>query len=155
MKSKLIPIILIVLVLIVAIILAIVFMPKTDKVNKLLEDEANQINILTEIYNDFLNRTNLENDENIVLGASSQKNLLTKEQFLEENLMKLKNIEKVKEDASETFTLYTKYTDKNHIVSLELIRDDELERISQKYEIYVENGTLKFKSDNLGHHLIT
>lgn len=98
-------IILIVLVLVVAIILAIVFIPKTDKVNKLLENEANQINILTEIYNDFLNRTNFDNDENIV--------------------------------------------------SLELIRDDELEKCIQKYEIYVEDGTLKFKSDNLMNHLMT
>ena len=108
MKSNKIILLICLFVILALVVISVIFIFNTNNVNKLLENEENQIKALTGIYQDFINGFNTENI-NIVLDSSALKNILTNKEFKEENIISLKNIEKSYENSQVTYTIYAIY----------------------------------------------
>ncbi len=154
MKSKLIPISIIILIIIIALVLAMIFIFGTNNYDKLIKNENVQIAVLSNIYKDVLTTINT-NDGNISLDTSALKNIITNEEFSESNSLKLKNIEKIDEDKEITYTIYTKYLEETHTISIEIIQDDiGYMKHTQEYKLYYEDGKINFERNGEGITLL-
>lgn len=154
MKSKLIPISIIILIIIIALVLAMIFIFGTNNYDKLIKNENVQIAVLSNIYKDVLTTINT-NDGNISLDTSALKNIITNEEFSESNSLKLKNIEKIDEDKKITYTIYTKYLEETHTISIEIIQDDiGYMKHTQEYKLYYEDGKINFERNGEGITLL-
>ena len=79
------------LVVIIIFVLGIlIFNLYSSKKNETLLDNDNQVKVLYEVYNDFLNYYN----SNIILDESALRNFITHEEFSSENKELLKKVEK-------------------------------------------------------------
>ena len=154
MKSTLTPISTIILIIIIALVLAMIFIFGTNNYDKLIKNENVQIAVLSNIYKDVLTTINT-NDGNISLDTSALKNIITNEEFSESNSLKLKNIEKIDEDKEITYTIYTKYLEETHTISIEIIQDDiGYMKHTQEYKLYYEDGKINFERNGEGITLL-
>lgn len=140
MKSRKGIILLICLAVVAVVAVAIIILLfNSNKVEKLLEDENVQVELLVSIYKEMI--APLVNT-NIVLDESVLKNILTNEKLSEENIIKLKELEKNIE-GSDTFILEAKYLKKTHTIYLNFVDTrDNVKVRSFKYKIDVSNGKL-------------
>ncbi|MBQ8379385.1 MAG: hypothetical protein IJX34_01050 [Clostridia bacterium] len=144
MKKNISLIILIVCIIIVSI--PIYLHIKNNKNYDVLSDEKNQVELLQNIYLDFLNN----NNNNLSLDSSCLKNLITGNEFSEKNKNILKSVESFNNDASFSYILISNYNVKNSILTLTLKRNDGNETRSQKYKLYVKNNLLNYDRDGFG-----
>ena len=148
-------IILILFIVSISIIITLLTLYKfdTNNVNKLLEDEEKQVEILDKIYQDFIKNFNTEYI-NIKLDESALKNILTNDNFNEDNVTKLKNIEKKYENSQVTYTLSIQYSYSTQELNVKFVRSDYESKMqaTQKYKIYTQNDEIIY--DRVGYGTI-
>ena len=130
------PIILIIIIL--AIILTYIGIEvNKQKINNIIEDEAKQVQTLKAIYKDFLKNC----DGNILLDKSTLKNIITGNNFSEENKNILKQIETNLGNSHFTYTLYINYNTNTRVLKLTLEGTDT--------SIFSTSYKLNFKNSNI------
>ena len=98
---------------------------------KVLLDNKNQVELLSEMYKDFVLDINI-NEYNISLDDSAIKNLITKEYFDESSIDILKQVETSYSDSKSNYILSLKYDYNKKIIELTL-KNDSGNMIRQKY----------------------
>lgn len=114
---------------------------------KVLLDNKNQVELLSEMYKDFVLDINI-NEYNISLDDSAIKNLITKEYFDESSIDVLKQVETSYSDSKSNYILSLKYDYNKKIIELTL-KNDSGNMIRQKYILKIKNGKINYeKYDN-------
>ena len=114
---------------------------------KVLLYNENQVELLSEMYKDFVLDTNI-NEYNISLDDSAIKNLITKEYFDESSIDILKQVETSYSDSKSDYILSLKYDYNKKIIELTL-KNDSGNMIRQKYILKIKNGKINYeKYDN-------
>ena len=114
---------------------------------KVLLDNKNQVELLSEMYKDFVLDINI-NEYNISLDDSAIKNLITKEYFDESSIDILKQVETSYSDSKSNYILSLKYDYNKKIIELTL-KNDSGNMIRQKYILKITNGKINYeKYDN-------
>lgn len=114
---------------------------------KVLLDNKNQVELLSEMYKDFVLDINI-NEYNISLDDSAIKNLITKEYFDESSIDVLKQVETSYSDSKSDYILSLKYDYNKKIIELTL-KNDSGNMIRQKYILKIKNGKINYeKYDN-------
>lgn len=132
------PIILIIIIL--AIILTYIGIEvNKQKINNIIEDEAKQVQTLKAIYKDFLKNC----DGNILLDKSTLKNIITGNNFSEENKNILKQIETNLGNSHFTYTLYINYNTNTRVLKLTLEGTDT-SIFSTSYKLNVKNSNITY-----------
>lgn len=132
------PIILIIIIL--AIILTYIGIEvNKQKINNIIEDEAKQVQTLKAIYKDFLKNC----DGNILLDKSTLKNIITGNNFSEENKNILKQIETNLGNSHFTYTLYINYNINTRVLKLTLEGTDT-SIFSTSYKLNVKNSIITY-----------
>lgn len=132
------PIILIIIIL--AIILTYIGIEvNKQKINNIIEDEAKQVQTLKAIYKDFLKNC----DGNILLDKSTLKNIITGNNFSEENKNILKQIETNLGNSHFTYTLYINYNINTRVLKLTLEGTDT-SIFSTSYKLNVKNSNITY-----------
>lgn len=142
MKKKI--IFTIIVILMIAIIAYLLIFNLNKKV---LLDNKNQVELLSEMYKDFVLDINI-NEYNISLDDSAIKNLITKEYFDESSIDILKQVETSYSDSKSNYILSLKYDYNKKIIELTL-KNDSGNMIRQKYILKIKNGKINYeKYDN-------
>ena len=114
---------------------------------KVLLDNKNQVELLSEMYKDFVLDINI-NEYSISLDDSAIKNLITKEYFDESSIDILKQVETSYSDSKSNYILSLKYDYNKKIIELTL-KNDSGNMIRQKYILKIKNGKINYeKYDN-------
>ena len=154
MKSSKNIVMLIVLCVVVLLAVISVFFVNKNSVNNCIKDEKVQVETLKEIYKDMFSNFNTQ-DVNIVLDETALKNILTDERFSEENVTKLREVEKNVEGLQSTYTLYTKYSKDTEVIAIEVngsgVKNSK--RI-QQYKLNVKNSKLNFERYKAGTTIV-
>ena len=142
MKKKI--IFTIIVILMIAIIAYLLIFNLNKKV---LLDNENQVELLSEMYKDFVLDINI-NEYNISLDDSAIKNLITKEYFDESSIDILKQVETSYSDSKSDYILSLKYDYNKKIIELTL-KNDSGNMIRQKYILKIKYGKINYeKYDN-------
>lgn len=142
------------IIVIVAIAFGIYFF-NMKNIEKILEDENNQVNALKGVYEDFLGRLNLEED-NIILDESCLRNIISGVEFSDENKEKLKEVEKINEEYEFAYDLSLKYNVQTSILTLKLEEKNHgLMTSTQSYKLSVKNGAIVYETDGVGETINT
>ena len=154
MKSSKNIVMLIVLCVVVLLAVIAVFFVNKNSVNNCIKDEKVQVETLKEIYKDMFSNFNTQ-DVNIVLDETALKNILTDERFSEENVTKLREVEKNVEGLQSTYTLYTKYSKDTEVIAIEVNGSGvkKSKRI-QQYKLNVKNSKLNFERYKAGTTIV-
>ena len=154
MKSSKNIVMLIVLCVVVLLAVISVFFVNKNSVNNCIKDEKVQVETLKEIYKDMFSNLNTQ-DVNIVLDETALKNILTDERFSEENVTKLREVEKNVEGLQSTYTLYTKYSKDTEVITIEVVGSGvkNSKRI-QQYKLNVKNSKLNFERYKAGTTIV-
>lgn len=154
MKSSKNIVILIILCVVVLLAVIAVFFVNKNSVNNCIKDEKVQVETLKEIYKDMFSNFNTQ-DVNIVLDETALKNILTDERFSEENVTKLREVEKNVEGLQSTYTLYTKYSKDTGVITIEVVGSGvkNSKRI-QQYKLNVKNSKLNFERYKAGTTIV-
>ena len=154
MKSSKNIVMLIVLCVVVLLAVIAVFFVNKNSVNNCIKDEKVQVETLKEIYKDMFSNFNTQ-DVNIVLDETALKNILTDERFSEENVTKLREVEKNVEGLQSTYTLYTKYSKDTEVIAIEVngsgVKNSK--RI-QQYKLNAKNSKLNFERYKAGTTIV-
>lgn len=152
-SSKNIVILIILCVVVLLAVIAVCFVNK-NSVNNCIKDEKVQVETLKEIYKDMFSNFNTQ-DVNIVLDETALKNILTDERFSEENVTKLREVEKNVEGLQSTYTLYTKYSKDTGVITIEVVGSGvkNSKRI-QQYKLNVKNSKLNFERYKAGTTIV-
>ena len=134
--------------LIVFFVLIIVFTMGYFFINKkIFKNEENHIIILERIYKDFM--SHYEEYKDIVkLDESTLKNFITKQDFKEDNVKKLKSIEGTENNSNKEVVLSSKYNPNNNVLTIELevkIEGRLVEAVMSEYKLYIKNLKINFK----------
>lgn len=141
-----------IIIAIIAIVLIIigVYFYNIHNNQKILENENNQVEVLRQIYGEYINSFELE-ESNIILNEDCFKNIITDVEFSDENKEKLKQLERTSETYEFRYEISSTYSKKTSNLIVEIKEMDEgLMNGSQKYRLYVEDGKIKFESNGLG-----
>lgn len=142
------------IIVIVAIAFGIYFF-NMKNIEKILEDENNQVNALKGVYENFLGRLNLEED-NIILDESCLRNIISGVEFSDENKEKLKEVEKINEEYEFAYDLSLKYNVQTSILTLKLEEKNHgLMTSTQSYKLSVKNGAIVYETDGVGETINT
>ena len=154
MKSSKNIVMLIVLCVVVLLAVIAVFFVNKNSVNNCIKDEKVQVETLKEIYKDMFSNFNTQ-DVNIVLDETALKNILTDERFSEENVTKLREVEKNVEGLQSTYTLYTKYSKDTGVITIEVVGGGvkNSKRI-QQYKLNAKNSKLNFERYKAGTTIV-
>ena len=115
---------------------------------KVLLDNKNQVELLSEMYKDFVLDINI-NEYNISLDDSAIKNLITKEYFDESSIDILKQVETSYSDSKSNYILSLKYDYNKKIIELTL-KNDSGNMIRQKYILKIKNGKINYEKYDTG-----
>lgn len=135
----------IIITLLVVVIIAAIFTFShvQNNLDKVLKDENIQVDTLIDIYKDAIERNKIDN---LILGESALKNIITNENFKDENILKIKSIEKNDADSKEIYTLYVSYSQSKQIVTVTTIDDDSRRKNTNEYKLYIKNGKLEVEN---------
>lgn len=135
----------IIITLLVVVIIAAIFTFShvQNNLEKVLKDENIQVDTLIDIYKDAIERNKIDN---LILGESALKNIITNENFKDENILKIKSIEKNDADSKEIYTLYVSYSQSKQIVTVTTIDDDARRKNTNEYKLYIKNGKLEVEN---------
>ena len=154
MKSSKNIVMLIVLCVVVLLAVIAVFFVNKNSVNNCIKDEKVQVETLKEIYKDMFSNFNTQ-DVNIVLDETALKNILTDERFSEENVTKLREVEKNVEGLQSTYTLYTKYSKDTGVITIEVVGSGvDNSKTTQEYKLNVKNGNVVFERSGFGNTIM-
>lgn len=137
-------------IFILIVIILIGFIALLNHYNKgnieVLSDDNNQVEVLSYIYEDFVNGFDMTN-KNLYLDNSCLKNFITGNEFEENNKLILKSIEIKNEEYEFSYKMFLNYDEKNLNISLE--RQDGNEVSEQKYKVYIEDNIIKYERDGM------
>lgn len=128
------------------ITVTLILLNTQNKLDKILEDENVQVNTLIKIYKDVIEKNVLEIDKeaNIILDESTLKNIVTGENFTDENIIKIKSVERNDKNSEITYTLYKSSYSKNFTI-ITVVSSDGEDRRTVKYKFYVKDGNVEFE----------
>lgn len=132
--------ILIPIIIVGIIAVTLVVLNFQNKLDKLIDDENVQVDTLINIYKDIIEKNS---EKNIILDESALKNMVTRENFKEENILKLKNVENKSESSEDTYLLQMSYS--KHFVTVTIISNDGKERSTGKYKLYIKDKKVEFE----------
>lgn len=141
-----------IIIAIIAIVLIIigVYFYNIHNNQKILENENNQVEVLRQIYGEYINSFELE-ESNIILNEDCFKNIITDVEFSDENKEKLKQLERTSETYEFRYEISSTYSKKTSNLILEIKEMDEgLMTGTQKYRLYVKDGKIQFEKEDIG-----
>lgn len=115
-----------IIISIIAIVLIIigVYFYNIHNNQKILENENNQVEVLRQIYGEYINSFELE-ESNIILNEDCFKNIITDVEFSDENKEKLKQLERTSETYEFRYEISSTYSKKTSNLILEIKEMDE------------------------------
>ncbi len=151
MKKKYFIILILILIVIIlgVILMGIKKLNNKDIDKEVFKNEDNQVTALVDIYNDFFNSFNME-EHNIYLDQSCYKNLITGEEFTQENKQILKQFEKGKSDNTFENIVYISYNSDDEIITIEMNSkvinsDSNSSSHKQRYKLYTDDNKIIFE----------
>ena len=138
----------ILVILAVLVIGAIVFFYYNKK--EVLKSDKKQVEVLESVYKDFL-KNKMSNDYEVTLDDSCLKNIITKNDFSDEDKEILWKIESNDENSSYfSYVLYSIFDSENLVLTLNLRRSDGNQENTQRYKLHVSGGKIKYEIYGLG-----
>lgn len=125
---------------------------KTKQHTRILENEDNQVEVLYNIYSDFISHNNTVN---LSLDNTCLLNLVTRNELTDEHKARLKSFESNNENETLSSTLYSSFSLNGNILTLTLIRSDNNYKAIQKYRLFFKNNELKYETYGFGTSLIS
>ncbi len=151
MKKKYFIILILILIVIIlgVILIGVKKLNNKDIDKEVLKNEDNQVTALVDIYNDFFNSFNME-EHNIYLDKSCYKNLITGEEFTQENKEILKQFEKEKAENTFENIIYISYNSDDDIITIEMNSkvinsDNNSSSHKQRYKLYTNDNKITFE----------
>jgi Na+-transporting NADH:ubiquinone oxidoreductase subunit NqrC len=144
-KKKIFFIFFIFLIISILILGILLFNLYTNKKEKILLDNNNQIKLLCEIYDNFLKYYNT----NIVLDESALRNFITNEEFDAEGKELLKKFEKHSEDSSGNYIMSVKYNSSNKVLTTTLFDYNTNKKFSVRYTLKPNFFEIKYISPKI------
>ena len=111
-----------------------------------LKNENNQVSVLNSIYKDFFNNFKVYDSGNISLDKSCLTNFVTNTNFNDNNIKKLKELERNNIENEFFYTLYLEYNKENSILTLTLKEERGIVRHSVKYKLYVKGDSIEYET---------
>lgn len=116
---------------------------------EILKNEDNQVNILKNIYEDFFNEFKIYDSGNITLDKSCLTNIIDNTQFNDNNIEKLKELEKSNVENEFIYTLYLEYDKENSILTLTLKESHGIQEYRMRYRLYVKGNNINYETYGL------
>lgn len=142
-KNKIIIICVLAIFIITCTIVIGIKLYKDNKNKNIMISEENQVIILEKLYKEFIGDTMEKANVDILLDDSTIKNAITRQYFSDASIEKLKELEIHCENPKETYTLYVKAG--GGVMELTL-KSNKGDFQIQKYELYVQNESLEYRS---------
>mgnify|MGYP001623748854 FL=1 len=111
-----------------------------------LKNENNQVSVLNSIYKDFFNNFKVYDSGNISLDKSCLTNFVTNTNFNDNNIKKLKELERNNIENEFFYTLYLEYDKENSILTLTLKEEHGIVKHSVKYKLYVKGDSIEYET---------
>lgn len=115
---------------------------------KVLSDSSNQVELLNEIYSDFISK-NKEENATITFDNSALTNFITKEIYSNSDIEKLKELEINLENPNKTFTFSIMYDDISNCLTLFLKENGSSHSISKNYYLNPSPFNINYKTNNI------
>lgn len=140
----------IIVIIIIALVISGIYLYNVQNNKKILESEENQVEVLRQIYGEYINSFDLDGS-NIILNENCFKNIITDVEFSDENKEKLKQLERTSETYEFRYEISSTYSKKTSNLILEIKEMDEgLMTGTQKYRLYVKDGKIQFEKEDIG-----
>ncbi len=114
-----------------------------------LKNEDNQVDTLRTIYEDFFDEFKIYDSGNITLDKSCLTNIIDNTQFNDNNIKKLKELEKNNTENKFIHTLYLEYDKDTSILTLTLKEKNGTQEYRIRYKLYVKGNTIKYETYGL------
>ncbi len=155
MKTKNIIITVVLVILVVVIIAFAIINFNAYRIRKVIEAEDSQVEVLTQIYGNYISDEMSRNKYSIVLDDSTTNNIITGQKFSDENVAKLKALEVRESDEYITKIIYAKYTEALQVLTLTIKTADERQTTTLRYLLGVEDGKITYKEYDEGNIVVT
>lgn len=120
-----------------------------------LKNENNQVDILKDMYENFLNGINVYGSESIYLDHTCLTNIIDNTKFNDNNIKKLKELEKNNVEHKLIYILYSEYNKENSILKLTLKETHGIQEYNIKYKLYVKENKIKYEVDGYMETMFT
>lgn len=144
MKKKSVLIILFVYVFLIVIVVCFVKNYNIKRI-EILNDEENQVSTLKDIYTDFFQEFKIYDDGNILLDETCLTNIISGVKFSDDNIEKLKELEKESAENIFVYTLYLEYDKDTGILTLTLKEKSGIQEQRIRYKLYVKENSIKYE----------
>lgn len=141
--------------IIIAIIVTAVFIVVHNRTNKILCDNQNQVDALSKMYEEFINDSINTDESNVELSNSTLRNFVTKKAFEDEQIEKLKEVERNFENAQNDYVLTLKYNSRDKIIILNISSKSNAHIVEQEYLLKVQNGKIEYEEYGNGTVVIS
>ena len=115
---------------------------------KVLSDSSNQVELLNEIYSDFISK-NKEENSIIMFDDSALTNFKTGEKFSDSDIEKLKDLEINLESPDKTFTFSTRYDNILNYLTVTLKENGTNTSVSKDYILKPSPFKINYETNNL------
>lgn len=142
-------IILIGIIIVVAFVLLFILQVRSNNFDKIIKNENAQVDVLLELFEETLSVVNPEN-VNLTLDESALNNFVTHESFTEENVSKLKEIEKSIENTQIIYKLGVDYAEDTNILTINISDNEGKYSHIQNYKLNVKDGKIIYETEGPG-----
>ena len=142
-------IILIGIIIVVAFVLLFILQVRSNNFDKIIKNENAQVDVLLELFEETLSVVNPEN-VNLTLDESALNNFVTHESFTEENVSKLKQIEKSIENTQIIYKLGVDYAEDTNILTINISDNEGKYSHIQNYKLNVKDGKIIYETEGPG-----
>ena len=142
-------IILIGIIIVVAFVLLFILQVRSNNFDKIIKNENAQVDVLLELFEETLSVVNPEN-VNLTLDESALNNFVTHESFTEENVSKLKEIEKSIENTQIIYKLGIDNAEDTNILTNNISDNEGKYSHIQNYKLNVKDGKIIYETEGPG-----
>lgn len=142
-------IILIGIIIVVVFVLLFILQVRSNNFDKTIKNENAQVDVLLELFEETLSVVNPEN-VNLTLDESVLNNFVTHESFTEENVSKLKEIEKSIENTQIIYKLGVDYAEDTNILTINISDNEGKYSHIQNYKLNVKDGKIIYETEGPG-----
>lgn len=142
-------IILIGIIIVVVFVLLFILQVRSNNFDKIIKNENAQVDVLLELFEETLSVVNPEN-VNLTLDESALNNFVTHESFTEENVSKLKQIEKSIENTQIIYKLGIDYAEDTNILTINISDNEGKYSHIQNYKLNVKDGKIIYETEGPG-----
>ena len=142
-------IILIGIIIVVVFVLLFILQVRSNNFDKTIKNENAQVDVLLELFEETLSVVNPEN-VNLILDESALNNFVTHESFTEENVSKLKEIEKSIENTQIIYKLGVDYAEDTNILTINISDNEGKYSHIQNYKLNVKDGKIIYETEEPG-----